>query len=190
MNEKEIEIAQAALEMFLKYGIGRTTMNDIATAAGMTRQSLYNSFENKEAVLCHAVDYFCMQQIEKAVLACAAEPHFDAQFRRCLEHFLIENWEIAQATPEIAEIESGAWKAIQPVLDKAVQQKSAFLSSMLQPYHHHLKQHNLTCDSLAEVILSAIKGIKNTAHTKAELNRQSEALTILVLGIIKPLPAE
>jgi len=35
----------------MRYGIGRTTMADIAQSAGVARQTLYNAYPNKDEVL-------------------------------------------------------------------------------------------------------------------------------------------
>ena len=48
-------IAGAAEELFLKNGINDTTVNDIATAAGYSKATLYVYFENKDAIISYLV---------------------------------------------------------------------------------------------------------------------------------------
>ena len=48
-------IAGAAEELFLKNGIGNTTVNDIAAAAGYSKATLYVYFENKDAIISYLV---------------------------------------------------------------------------------------------------------------------------------------
>lgn len=43
-------VLRQALECFLRFGYSRTAMQDIATAAGLSRQGLYHHFANKEAL--------------------------------------------------------------------------------------------------------------------------------------------
>ena len=43
-------ILDAAFEIFRNYGYRRTTMEDIARAAGMSRAALYLSYKNKQAI--------------------------------------------------------------------------------------------------------------------------------------------
>ncbi|XVV15109.1 TetR/AcrR family transcriptional regulator [Actinoplanes sp. CA-131856] len=42
------QIADAALEVFLRYGYRKTSMDDVAEAAGLSRQGLYLHYANKE----------------------------------------------------------------------------------------------------------------------------------------------
>lgn len=53
MNKKEAvkqDIGKAAMGCFLKYGLEKTTLEDIAKAAGMTKSSLFYYYRNKEAL--------------------------------------------------------------------------------------------------------------------------------------------
>ena len=47
---KRDKVLTAALDIFLRYGYKRATMNDIAEAAGISRPALYLVFEGKEEV--------------------------------------------------------------------------------------------------------------------------------------------
>jgi len=47
---KREKVLTAALDVFLRYGYKRVTMNDIATAAGISRPALYLVFESKEEI--------------------------------------------------------------------------------------------------------------------------------------------
>ncbi|RDL49230.1 putative HTH-type transcriptional regulator YfiR [Ensifer sp. M14] len=49
-DPKTMQILDAALPVFVRYGIRKTTMADIARAAGISRASLYLSFSSKEDV--------------------------------------------------------------------------------------------------------------------------------------------
>ena len=82
MENKNIQIAEAGLAMFLKFGIRRTTMNDIAQAAGVTRQTLYNSFENKDAVLKHAVSFYCDRQLQQVRDECETATELEQKLHR------------------------------------------------------------------------------------------------------------
>ncbi|WP_399896637.1 TetR/AcrR family transcriptional regulator [Streptomyces sp. BBFR51] len=52
------EIADAAVPVFLRFGLRKTSMDDIAIAAGLSRQGLYLHFKNKQELF-HA----CLQRV-------------------------------------------------------------------------------------------------------------------------------
>lgn len=54
--DAQVRICQAALACFLRIGIQRTTMTDIAREAGITRPTLYKHFKNKDDVLFTVID--------------------------------------------------------------------------------------------------------------------------------------
>ena len=51
MNDKDNKILSAAYDSFIRYGVKRTTMGDVAQAAGVSRPTLYASYPNKEELL-------------------------------------------------------------------------------------------------------------------------------------------
>lgn len=57
-DEKKARILNAAISVFALYGYRRTSMEDIARAAGMSRAAIYQHFRNKEDLLVHGVDAF------------------------------------------------------------------------------------------------------------------------------------
>lgn len=75
-------ICQAALACFLRLGIQRTTMTDIAREAGITRPTLYKHFKNKADVLFTSIDNEALQ-FALAVVAHART--FDALEERIVE---------------------------------------------------------------------------------------------------------
>ncbi len=50
------QVIEVARQLFARFGVQHTTMNDIADAAGRGRRTLYTYFKNKEAVVNAVVD--------------------------------------------------------------------------------------------------------------------------------------
>ena len=51
MSDKQIQILEAASECFMRYGLRRTTMSEVASAAKVSRPTLYGFYSNKEEML-------------------------------------------------------------------------------------------------------------------------------------------
>ena len=58
MKNRDVKIIESALQVFMRYGIRRTTMNDIAAEAGLVRQTLYTAYSSKNEVLRATIKYF------------------------------------------------------------------------------------------------------------------------------------
>jgi len=71
-NEKREVVFKVAYDVFARYGFRRTTMNDIAQAAGISRPALYLMFENKEALFRELASYKQNQGIDLAISALSA----------------------------------------------------------------------------------------------------------------------
>src|SRR5262245_32919973 len=48
-------IFKAAVGCFSRYGLRRTTMDDVATAAGVSRKTVYNYFTNKSSLIAEVI---------------------------------------------------------------------------------------------------------------------------------------
>jgi AcrR family transcriptional regulator len=62
-KEKKDRILEAVIRQFAKNGFSRTTIKDIALAAGMGKGTVYEYFSNKEEIVREAFRYF-MRQLE------------------------------------------------------------------------------------------------------------------------------
>ncbi|MFL9884088.1 TetR/AcrR family transcriptional regulator [Paraburkholderia agricolaris] len=62
----EEEVIAIALDVFWRKGLHDATMQDLATATGVQRGSLYNAYGNKEAIFLRAFDQYAGQFLETA----------------------------------------------------------------------------------------------------------------------------
>ena len=64
LTETEARIVEAAIGVFVRYGAKKTTMADIAEAAGISRQTVYASFGDKDGII-----VACIRHVSEASLA-------------------------------------------------------------------------------------------------------------------------
>src|ERR1700744_4149523 len=69
-------VLEAALGVFARYGFRKASMDEVARAAGVSRQGLYLQFANKEELFRRAVEYSLAGQLKAAgeALDDAAQP--------------------------------------------------------------------------------------------------------------------
>ncbi|MDP0492129.1 MAG: helix-turn-helix domain-containing protein [Verrucomicrobiota bacterium JB023] len=108
-REKESQILDAALEVFLRYGFKKATMGDIAKKAGMSRPSLYLVFSNKEDIFRAAItrkeEEFCEDTERKL----QQQSGLQERLYTVLETWLLEPYEMIRTSPESEELLSFAY---------------------------------------------------------------------------------
>jgi TetR/AcrR family transcriptional regulator, regulator of autoinduction and epiphytic fitness len=62
-------VLDAAVAVFARFGYRKTSMEDVARAAGVSRQGLYLSFANKEELFRRAVEHSLSSQLACAITA-------------------------------------------------------------------------------------------------------------------------
>jgi TetR/AcrR family transcriptional repressor of nem operon len=67
----EQEVIALALDVFWRKGLHDATMQDLATATGVQRGSLYNAYGDKEAIFLRAFDQYALEFLETAAKALA-----------------------------------------------------------------------------------------------------------------------
>ncbi len=102
-DEKWELVFDAASDVFAQYGFRRTSMNDIAQAAGMSRPALYLLFENKEDLFRRLANYRQSLAIDEAVSILASDAPFAERFIEAILAYERVFYEPVAASPHGAE---------------------------------------------------------------------------------------
>lgn len=131
------EIVNAARAVFHEYGVSRTSLENVAKAAGVTRGAIYWHFANKAAL------FYAMQEDSSKVLEQAraylvseefANP-LDAIERSMLEFFeVIENYPSVRQTFEIMSLRCEYVEEFAPVLQEVNKPCFDFLARLKTVY--------------------------------------------------------
>lgn len=97
-------ILSAAFDVFVAYGFRKTSMDDIARAAGISRPALYQTFKNKQDIF----RALSRSMLERACLLAGEEMQSDRPFAerllRSLDASILSIHRIIDATPHGAEL--------------------------------------------------------------------------------------
>ena len=66
---RQLAVLDAAVGVFARYGFRKTSMDEVARAAGVSRQGLYLQFANKEELFRKALEHSLSSQLNDAVAA-------------------------------------------------------------------------------------------------------------------------
>ena len=134
MNKRDQKIVEAALQVFMRYGIRRTTMNDIATEAGLVRQTVYTAYANKDEVLCATIRYFS----EKSQTAIEADwegaDNLGDKLDVYFEHAIVSSFAMIKASPEAEDMVDGYNAAGKAEIRRVQVHKRKALAGILKPY--------------------------------------------------------
>lgn len=70
-DARHLAVLDAAVSVFSRYGFRKTSMDDVARAAGVSRQGLYLQFANKEELFRRALEHCLSTQLTEALSALA-----------------------------------------------------------------------------------------------------------------------
>jgi AcrR family transcriptional regulator len=68
-DPREVAVLEAAVGVFARYGYRKSSMDEVARAAGVSRQGLYLQFVNKEELFRKALEHSLSSQLNAAVAA-------------------------------------------------------------------------------------------------------------------------
>jgi AcrR family transcriptional regulator len=194
MSSRE-RILDAAMDVFSQYGYRRSSMEQVAQQAGLTRQALYHHFETKESLFravvealhegAFAAEVVAGEQQERAGggLADIIAAQIDARFRYILD--------CLASSPHAKELLS----------EHQLQTRDLYQSFV----EHHLSlrvetidrvcasrgialQEGITALDLARCIQIGIRGIDALRHDAAALNDLDRMVRLLVAGALAHEP--
>ncbi len=104
MDAKRLHILQSAINTMVRYGYRRTSMEDIAKEAGISRAAIYQHFRNKENVATEAVELVMEQGFEVAEAALAGLQSRNEKLRTYLSAYMIFYHRLVFSGPHSDEI--------------------------------------------------------------------------------------
>jgi len=181
MLAREKNILNAAKAVFSQYGIKRTTMNDIAEYAQVSRQTLYNSFENKEAILKALIRLYAEDTLNALHAHCDASNDISSGLDLIFEHLAFIPFDIAYNTPHGSELLEGIGNFAADEFEAAKDAFSKTIAEMLTPHEAVLKKAGTSASSLGGLISHTTLALKYKANTRKQLESQLASFKVLIL---------
>ena len=164
VDPKRMRILEGALKVFLAYGYTRTTMDDIARAADVSRPALYLLFKNKTDIYRAIGSCLLARSVSEARKALEDEGPFGPRVMEALDRALFRLLERIQDSPhgeEILDIKNSLaadilanWRAeLAEALTQAVAREAAERSVSLE-------KRGLSAAALADILLDGLQGLK------------------------------
>lgn len=184
-DPKRVRILDGAMKVFLAYGFSRTTMDDIARAADMSRPALYLLFKNKTDIFRAIAMMILSRSVEAAKMALAGDGAFTERMMRAIDEAFISMMGAVVASPHGAELLDmksslgdlvGCWRG---GLGKHI---AAAIEGEAARNGVNLAARGLSTQLLADMLLDGLEGMK-ARISDPEGQRQAAAALIRVIDL-------
>mmetsp|Transcript_4268 Transcript_4268/g.7714 ORF Transcript_4268/g.7714 Transcript_4268/m.7714 type:complete len:192 (+) Transcript_4268:790-1365(+) len=184
LSEKERQIAAAALRVFARYGLKRTTMNDIAEEAGVVRQTLYNVFANKDEVINGTLLFYTEMLRQQTKEAWNGEQDLGKKLDLLFQHYILASWDTVRATPDAGDLESGSHVAAKRAMAEADAALDLMLTELFAPYTDALERNGHRLSDFAAFVTAVVMALKHRTDDRAVLLERLSSLKTMVLSAI------
>lgn len=182
---KREAVYEATATVFAQYGFRRTTMNDIAQAAGISRPALYLMFDNKENLFQGLAAFRLDQAIEQALRVLAGGVDTNQRIIEALLVFERIFYEPIADSPHGAELmDISQSLASESMMKDIVRLHSALaktLSDAEQAGEVNFENSPLKPKAFVELLFTGLNGVKKKASNTAEFRKMVKQLTEVFL---------
>jgi len=179
---KSDKVLTAALDVFLRYGYKRVTMNDIAEAAGISRPALYLVFESKEEIFKGVYERWVKETLVGIENEMSHLKKPEEKLRAAFELWTVRPFERMRASSEAAELLECTFGFAQ---DSVNQGYRSFEKIILPVLKSHSKfqgaKTKVSAEKTAHILSGAVRGFKIVAKDVHEIRSLIKELLTLSL---------
>jgi AcrR family transcriptional regulator len=169
MNQKQINILLAAVDVFSRYGFKKTTMGDIADHVGISRQTLYASYANKEEVMAAAMLFLTEKTLVEVREIWQTQSTLSEKVDAFFEHTILKYFRAVQSMPDSEDLLSGPDGFGKDALKHVDQLKTELLADLFAPYETPLAKLDTNPKDFADFVLKSASGFKYSAESEEQL---------------------
>ncbi|MFZ9026694.1 MAG: TetR/AcrR family transcriptional regulator [Pseudohongiellaceae bacterium] len=187
---KRDAVYDAASVVFAQYGFRRTTMNDIAKSAGISRPALYLMFENKEDLFQGLAAHRLDQAIDSALSVLQGNGKIADRFLESLLVFEQIFYEPIADSPHGTELMDISLSLASEIMTKKLARFHAALTKSLSEAEARgqitFARTPMKPRAFVELLFTALNGVKKRALNTAEFRKLVRQLTEIFLLSIAP----
>ncbi|MGB1747692.1 MAG: TetR/AcrR family transcriptional regulator [Pseudohongiellaceae bacterium] len=187
---KRDTVYDAASVVFAQYGFRRTTMNDIAKSAGISRPALYLMFENKEDLFQGLAAHRLDQAIDSALSVLQGNGKIADRFLESLLVFEQIFYEPIADSPHGTELMDISLSLASEIMTKKLARFHAALTKSLSEAEARgqitFARTPMKPRAFVELLFTALNGVKKRALNTAEFRKLVRQLTEIFLLSIAP----
>ncbi len=187
-DEKRSAVFEAAADVFSRYGFRRTSMNDVAEAAGVSRPALYLMFENKEDLFRQLAASRQNAAIDEAFAELSTDAPLRDRFISALLTYERLYYEPVSDSPHGAELmdvnQSIAADDMKKGHDKLVQRLAEAIEQAVSSGEARFSAAAMEPKSFVDLLMASIHGVKKTTTSRTDFRRKATDLASIFLTSI------
>src|SRR5580704_17663249 len=103
-TDKRSRILDAAQSLFLRYGVKRTSLDDVVREAGIAKGTLYLYFDSKDALFAAIAERLCAEVLRNAQEEIASSSSITPRIVGCLDAYIGSMHRLTAESPHVAEL--------------------------------------------------------------------------------------
>lgn len=181
---KRANVRRAALEVFLRFGYRKVTMDDIARDAGMSRPALYLVFPNKEAVFRDVVRAGLDDLIEQIEEGLPKRHTLAEQLAHVFEVSTIRSFDLVSRAPAANELMGASFDFAKDLFDRYEQRRAEILVRLIRSAVPRPDALRPSAAARARVMIAAAHGFKSAAKDLRDMEAfVSDMILMTVAGL-------
>ena len=177
-NEKRTRILQAAQSLFIRYGVKRTSIDEVARAADIAKGTLYLYYESKEMLFAEVAKNICADILTEARRAAALPAPLADRLVGILDAEIGVMHRLVEQSPhvrELTETKEAIASATFATLDRDIK---GLINTVIS-------EENISRQDAAEMFIAAAVGTTQSGDSSAELyrSRLRAIVDVLLVGL-------
>jgi len=183
---------EAAATLFAQYGFRRTSLSEIAEAAGISRPTLYQLFDNKEVLFRQLANHRQDQAIEQAVAELAGDAPLAERITRAILAYERIYYEPVAGSPHGAEfMDLNQGTALQDMIagrNRLIGHLAAALDAARVRGEVALPDPLAQARDFAELLMLTVNGMKKAASSIDDFRQKIRDVCAIFMASLIPRP--
>ncbi|MDU9002614.1 TetR/AcrR family transcriptional regulator [Sedimentitalea todarodis] len=180
-DSRQDAILQSALRVFATYGFRKTSMNDIANGAGMSRPAVYQHYKNKDEIFRRLTQIYYDQAADALATVFSAHRPVTETLHHAFDAQVGDMVEALLASPHGMELLDTGERTAADIKQTGEDRLRVLYADWLKQQAEHGRiDLPDTPEQVADVILVALKGLKTTVSSVPQLRARLAAFASLI----------
>ena len=159
-------------------------MGDIATEAGVARQTLYNSYSNKDDVLRGSIRLFGHDAMQRLNDELSNATRVSEKVDLVLDEMVVKPYVFLHSSPNAQDLIDGYNAAGRSEMEANYQAFEDHFAAIFEPFSATLKANELTPRELAELLRRSATAVKYQAQDEAHMLKLVTGLSRMVAATV------